>query len=393
MSGFAIFLLLFPLIGVLVLSTPMVAKFDWDIPVYKKIFIATAFLIAASFTVRTFLIFDNEDYDNKLILVYIDNFLTLSVIPFLYWFVKSITVEHQKFSCKNYLHFLPALILGTAVIILGESLRENHSAYELLSQQLQLQKSSMEWWFYFCNTKLMDIVLIVQISYTAAVAIIHIDRFRRDAKKYYSELCESGYMHFLRILILVVLFVLLYSTKILAKKYMNYAPEIAVTFSVCCTVVVYMLFWSVNKIEFYADKITLTKESLSMNHDDQTQEGSELEMTAELENIKNALDRWSNDPSKPYLKQGISLEDLSKEIGFSGKDVSTYLNKVENQTFFIFIAKLRAKEAKELLLSSENYSLTYIALECGFSDAPNFSRSFKNIEGMTPGAWRLLHQK
>ena len=74
MSGFAIFLLLFPLIGVLVLSIPMVAKFDWDIPVYKKIFIATAFLIAASFTVRTFLIFDNEDYDNKLTLVYIDNY-------------------------------------------------------------------------------------------------------------------------------------------------------------------------------------------------------------------------------------------------------------------------------------------------------------------------------
>lgn len=238
----------------------------------------------------------------------------------------------------------------------------------------------------------MDIVLIVQISYTAAVAIIHIDRFRRDAKKYYSELCESGYMHFLRILILVVLFVLLYSTKILAKKYMNYAPEIAVTFSVCCTVVVYMLFRSVNKIEFYADKITLTKESLSMNYDD-PQEESEQEISSELESIREALEKWGNDPSKPYLKQGISLEDLSKEIGFSGKDVSTYLNKVENQTFFIFIAKLRAKEAKELLLSSENYSLTYIALECGFSDAPNFSRSFKNIEGMTPGAWRLLHKK
>ncbi len=392
MSGFVIFLLLFPLIGVLVLSTPMVAKFDWDIPVYKKIFIATAFLIAASFTVRTFLIFDNEDYDNKLTLVYIDNFLTLSVIPFLYWFVKSITVEHQKFSCKNYLHFLPAVLLGSVIIILGHILKRNHTAYELLSPQSPLQKSSMEWWFYFCNTKLMDIALIVQISYTAAVAIIHIDRFRRDAKKYYSELCESGYMHFLRILILVVLFVLLYSTKILAKKYMNYAPEIAVTFSVCCTVVVYMLFRSVNKIEFYADKITLTKESLSMNHDD-PQEESEQEISSELESIREALEKWGNDPSKPYLKQGISLEDLSKEIGFSGKDVSTYLNKVENQTFFIFIAKLRAKEAKELLLSSENYSLTYIALECGFSDAPNFSRSFKNIEGMTPGAWRLLHKK
>ncbi len=393
MNGFVIFLLLFPLLGVLVLATPMVAKFDWDIPVYKKIFIATAFLIAASFTVRTFIIFDNGDYDDKLILVYIDNFLTLSVIPFLYWFVKSITVEKHKFSSKNYLHFLPAVLLGSVIIVLGNILRRDHTAYELLMPQSPLQKSSLEWWFYFCNTKLMDIALITQISYTAAVAIIHIDRFRRDAKRYYSELCEDGYMHFLRVLILIVLFVLLYSTKILAKKYMTYAPEIAVSFSVCCTVVVYMLFKSVNKIDFYADKVAVTKESLSITPDDQEQEGYEQEMATELEDIKEALEKWSNDPSKPYLKQGISLEDLSKEIGFSGKEVSTYLNKVENQTFFIFIAKLRAKEAKELLLSPENYSLTYIALECGFSDAPNFSRSFKNIEGMTPGAWRLLHQK
>lgn len=393
MSEFTFFLLLLPILCVLILiSTVAKIKIDWNIPIYKKIFIVTMIVLALSFSVRAFIIYDTGNYDEILSLMFVDNFLTLSVIPLLYWFVESITIEKKRFSLLNFVQFLPAMVIGGVVLALGCILRQTLSAEELCEMQWDNDaEMSIQWWFCFCNTTLIDIMLVIQIAYTAVAAIIYIDRFRRDAKKYYSELCESGYRHFLWILILIVLIVILYSTKIFARRYITYGPCLVIFFSLACSIVVAHLFYCINKIDFAADKVTEAKESMDI--EEYTTHEQISEMLSELKEISNALDAWSKNPSKPYLKQGISLEDLSKEIGYSCKNVSTYLNKIESQSFFIFIARLRVNEAKRLLLDPANYSLTYIALECGFSDAPNFSRSFKNIEGMTPGAWRLLHQK
>lgn len=393
MSIFVDILLILPLLLVIIFAAKMVIRIDWNIPVYKKVFIATMFLVAISFTLRAYIIYNRENYDLVLTLISFENFATLSVLPMLYWFEETITIEKKRLGLKNYLQAIPIAFIGVVVIVLMCILRQTHTAEEILRPQGVIERFSTEWWFKFFNNTLLDIVLIMQVLYTAAATIINIDRFRRDAKKYYAELCEDGYKHFLQILILIVLLVMLYSTKIFAKLYMTHSTALAVVFSILFALVVFHLFLCLNKIQFYADKVTETKEHLSIDGTDAVQQTSDPDLAKQFEAIEKALDKWSKDPSKPYLKQGVSLEDMSDEIGFSGKDVSTYLNRVLNQSFFIFIGSLRVEEAKRLLIAPENYSLTYIAFECGFSDAPNFSRSFKNIEGMTPGAWKFRNKK
>lgn len=52
-----------------------------------------------------------------------------------------------------------------------------------------------------------------------------------------------------------------------------------------------------------------------------------------------------------------------------------------------YIAKRRIGRSQALMLSS-NAPLAQIALECGLSDQPHFTRVFRKIVGVTPGLWR-----
>jgi AraC family transcriptional regulator len=52
-----------------------------------------------------------------------------------------------------------------------------------------------------------------------------------------------------------------------------------------------------------------------------------------------------------------------------------------------YVAKRRVCRSQSLMLSSDA-PLAQIALECGLSDQPHFTRVFRKIVGVTPGLWR-----
>ncbi len=98
-----------------------------------------------------------------------------------------------------------------------------------------------------------------------------------------------------------------------------------------------------------------------------------------LHNLKDYLDM--------HYTEKLSLDDLSARF-FINK---FYLTRVFKEQFGLsvnnYIIGKRITNAKELLRFSD-MSIEEIAGECGFSDANYFSRIFKKIEGITPGAFR-----
>lgn len=69
----------------------------------------------------------------------------------------------------------------------------------------------------------------------------------------------------------------------------------------------------------------------------------------------------------------------------------TYLSILINSQFGVpfrdYINRLRIECAKELIRSQRSSHLEDIALASGFSSGSQFSRKFKEIEGVTPNAW------
>ena len=85
----------------------------------------------------------------------------------------------------------------------------------------------------------------------------------------------------------------------------------------------------------------------------------------------------------------INLKMLADHIHLSSYYTSHYFKNFFQVTFVQYLSSLRIVNAK-YLLHKKNLSITEIAHSCGFDNGANFSRVFKNIEGISPTEYRKM---
>lgn len=83
----------------------------------------------------------------------------------------------------------------------------------------------------------------------------------------------------------------------------------------------------------------------------------------------------------------ITLNTLSKNLGFSSSYLTKVFNKVEGTTPSKFIRDYRMNIAKQLLQVPEN-SINSVSAAIGYSDPFHFSKSFKQTFGISPTEYR-----
>lgn len=83
----------------------------------------------------------------------------------------------------------------------------------------------------------------------------------------------------------------------------------------------------------------------------------------------------------------FSTEELATEAGVHPVHLAAVFRQFYNETMGEYVQKLRIAHASALLLDRE-LPLSEIAYEAGFSDQSHFTRIFKRIVGVTPGAFR-----
>jgi len=104
-------------------------------------------------------------------------------------------------------------------------------------------------------------------------------------------------------------------------------------------------------------------------------------------NISATLELWLGDPRKPFLRQGLTVNDVAEQTSIPAKILSTYLNKTLELNFNQWINQHRLKEVKIQLLTTDR-TLDDIAADCGFTDRSAMSRIFKQAEGLSPTEFR-----
>ena len=97
---------------------------------------------------------------------------------------------------------------------------------------------------------------------------------------------------------------------------------------------------------------------------------------------KRVLDHVSE-----HFGQTIVLDDLAGVAGLSPSHFSRLFKETIGQRPMQFVTRYRIEQAKRRLADLQR-SLVDIALECGFADQAHFSRVFKQVEGVTPSAFR-----
>ena len=102
----------------------------------------------------------------------------------------------------------------------------------------------------------------------------------------------------------------------------------------------------------------------------------------------NPLPRQIHDFIVSNLRQGVTLKDLSKFLGYSEKYCSELFQTHMGESFSVYLRRVRIEKAKSLL-EDESIGLTHIAEALGFGDQFAFSHFFKKATGQSPRQFRM----
>ncbi len=99
----------------------------------------------------------------------------------------------------------------------------------------------------------------------------------------------------------------------------------------------------------------------------------------------NRIDEYIMD-SAIYIKQDLTVVDISTALEVHPRDVSLAINKHYNKNFNTYINEFRVKKAQELLKTDilTNLSIEGLSREVGFHSKASFYKAFKNVTGTTP---------
>ncbi|KZL90678.1 response regulator transcription factor [Clostridium magnum] len=92
------------------------------------------------------------------------------------------------------------------------------------------------------------------------------------------------------------------------------------------------------------------------------------------------------------FNKNISLESVSEHIHLNPQYFSRYFKNNTGVNFIEYVSKLRVKEGKKLLVST-NKSISRISMDIGYIDSAYFTKVFIKYEGISPHKYRLMKRK
>lgn len=115
---------------------------------------------------------------------------------------------------------------------------------------------------------------------------------------------------------------------------------------------------------------------------------------------QNAEDLSSNkDPIHKAIQyinknfnKDISLESVSEHIHLNPQYFSRYFKNNTGVNFIEYVSKIRIKEGKKLLVSTDK-SISRISMDIGYLDPAYFTKVFIKYEGISPHKYRLTQRK
>lgn len=95
---------------------------------------------------------------------------------------------------------------------------------------------------------------------------------------------------------------------------------------------------------------------------------------------------------KLYADPQIQMKRVAHRLGISAHQLSELVNRQLGKGFSRYLRECRIEAAKAMLIAQPQASVLSVGLDVGFTSSSNFYDAFRELEGMTPGQFRKLHQ-
>lgn len=97
------------------------------------------------------------------------------------------------------------------------------------------------------------------------------------------------------------------------------------------------------------------------------------------------------DFAQAHLDQGITLDALAEQTSYSSYHFARLFRQATGMSPYQFVLRQRIERAQQLLHDTED-PLLDIAYDCGFANQCHMTRVFRQHVGMTPRAYRRMHE-
>lgn len=93
---------------------------------------------------------------------------------------------------------------------------------------------------------------------------------------------------------------------------------------------------------------------------------------------------------KPYLKEGLTIDDMCRELYTNKIYLSKVIHACTSYNFSQFMNLYRVRYAMKLYRSEPSLKMTDLAVLSGFGNSVSFNMAFRLFVDMTPGDWARL---
>lgn len=315
----------------------------------------------------------------------------LSVYPLYYGYIKKLTTDY-RFNPALFLSLAPAVLISVSVAILYgfmdngvDFVRKFHYAEGLLPKDnlpYQLQK------YLIVFSKLIFFVQIVWFLYRGLKLI---RSYEKRLLEFYSD-TEKRNVSWVKWLILFFTLTGLASTvaNIVGRAYFHKHEALLLI-----PVLVFSLLIFILGYLGYMQSHSVYELDAEQNENDQRFKDPKVQLYENSEQVNPILKHQLLqlfDDEKIYRKTDLKISHVSEMLNTNRTYVSRLINSEFGYSFSYFVNRYRIDETMELLakIPEKEAGLEEIAEKVGFPSVGSLIRNFKQITGVTPGAFRKM---
>lgn len=304
---------------------------------------------------------------------YLAIFCNVLCFPALWFFVRSQYGKPFRFTVRNLLHFIPAVVSLLATCIYYGPL----TAAEVEAERAFLESGSEN-----PPAIVNDILLFGQFF----IYFFLIFRFIRRSGKYLQEHYADSDFLTLRwipgfMTLFFVLFFIVFVAYVIDPRTDAWLIPILNTAGMAY-LVYHVIYHSATG---YANHL----EAVSPQEFRPTREAAAT--PPDPEQMRQVCERITAylSGSRAYCRHDLSLAMLAAETGLPQKTLSRSINGYLKRNFFELINEMRVEEAKRQLLqlAVSGYTIDSIYETCGFRSRSTFFLAFKKTTGLSPAQW------
>jgi len=308
--------------------------------------------------------------------------------PLFYFYTRFLVVPGSKFKAKDFIHFIPFLLL---VLYMVPSLLMNGE--EKIQYVLSIFSGNQIDYIIFGHLKPLH--GIVYVVFTIKL----INRHNEKIKNSFSNI-EKVNLSWLKNLFIGMIAVwgIVIITVLIDDFFQQYAfkYDLAINFSI--SILIYGIgYMGLNQPEIFnqEDEILTTRPNGADKLEPETAGYKKSGLSdSSAEKISNDLLNLFNN-EKPYLDSELTLGKLAVMLNVSPHNLSEVINSKLKQNFYELVNGYRVEEVKRKLQSPEYdmYSILGIAYESGFNSKTSFNTIFKKYVGQTPSDYKRMNVK